>query len=86
MEVRIRLQKAGKSSKGSYNFRIVAINRTTGRQARNLEILGHYNPARQPAEVKIHQEKLAKWLENGASMSETVKSLVKNYKPEVAVE
>ena len=80
MEVRIRLQKAGKTANKHYNYRIVAINRTASRQADNLEILGYYDPSKKPASVSINKEKLDKWLKKGARMSSTVKSLVKNLK------
>jgi small subunit ribosomal protein S16 len=77
MEVRIRLQKAGKTSKHAYNYRIVAVPRNTGRQTRALEILGYYDAARNPAGFEIDTEKLNKWIEKGAQMSETVRTLVK---------
>jgi len=77
MQVRIRLQKAGQTTKGRANYRIVAISREKSRQSRNLEIIGHYDAQKDPAVVSIDQEKLNKWLENGAQMSDTVKSLVK---------
>ena len=80
MEVRIRLQKTGKSVSKRNNYRIVAIGRAKGRQGRNLEILGHYLPARKPAELLIHKEKLQKWIKNGAQMSDTVRSLVSKAK------
>jgi len=80
MEVRVRLQKAGKSAKGRYNYRIVAISRTSGRQAKHLEIIGHYDPAKKPAVISIDQDKMDKWLNRGAQMSDTVKSLVKKVK------
>jgi small subunit ribosomal protein S16 len=77
MEVRIRLQKAGKTSSKVYNYRIVAMSRNEGRDGRNLEILGYYDPAKKPASVSIDHEKLQKWVEKGAQMSDTVRSLVK---------
>ena len=80
MEVRIRLQKIGKSSKHRYNFRIVAIGRNKGRDGSSLEILGHYDPSKKPAYLQVDQEKVAKWVKNGASMSETVSSLIKKAK------
>ena len=80
MEVRIRLQKAGQSTSKKNNYRIVVISRSKSRQARNLEILGHYEPARNPAVISVNHEKLAKWLKNGAQMSDTVRSLVKKTK------
>lgn len=80
MEVRIRLQKAGKSTRKHYNYRIVAISRALNRQGRRLDILGYYDPARKPAAVSIDQEKLDKWLKRGARMSETIHSLVAKLK------
>ncbi|MFA5088340.1 MAG: 30S ribosomal protein S16 [Candidatus Omnitrophota bacterium] len=80
MEVRIRLQKAGKKANKRYNYRIVAISRESARQSRTLEILGHYDPSKKPASIFIKKENLDKWLKNGAQMSETVRSLVKKQK------
>ncbi len=77
MEVKIRLQRAGKSSKGRYNYRIVAISRTKARDSKHLEIIGYYDAAKNPAIISVDQEKLDKWIKNGAQMSSTVKSLVK---------
>ncbi|MCD4779397.1 MAG: 30S ribosomal protein S16 [Candidatus Omnitrophica bacterium] len=76
MEVRLRLQKSGKPAKGRYNYRVVAIARSKGRDARHLEILGHYDPAKEPANLFINLEKADKWIQSGAQMSDTVKSLV----------
>ncbi len=81
MEVRIRLQKAGKTANKHYNYRIVAINRTASRQADNLEILGYYDPSKNPAVVSVNREKLNQWVNKGAVMSDTVKSLIKKAKP-----
>ena len=80
MEVRIRLQKAGKTANKHYNYRIVAINRTAARQADNLEILGYYDPSKKPATLSINREKLNQWVNKGAVMSDTVKSLIKKSK------
>ena len=77
MEVRIRLQKAGKAANKAYNYRIVAMSRNEGRDGRNLDILGYYDPAKKPASVSIDQVKLQKWVEKGAQMSDTVRTLVK---------
>lgn len=76
MEVRIRLQKTGKSAKKHYNFRVVAISRTSARQGRHLDLLGYYDSAKKPAVISIDHDKLEKWLKRGAQMSDTVKSLV----------
>jgi len=82
MEVKIRLQRAGKSAKNRYNYRVVAISKATARDGRHLEILGHHDPAKNPAVTSINLEKIDKWLKNGAQMSDTVKSLVKKAKKE----
>ena len=80
MEVVIRLQKAGKSAKKRYNYRVVAMNRTTNRQGRHLDLLGYYDPSKEPATVSINLEKLDKWVKNGAQLSDTVRSLVNQSK------
>ena len=77
MEVKIRLQRAGKTAKKRYNYRVVAISKANARDGRHLEILGHYDPAKKPAVISIDQAKLEKWVKSGAQMSDTVKSLVK---------
>ena len=54
MEVRLRLQRSGKTAQKHYNYRIVAISRKTGRDARHLDIIGHYAPAKKPEEIVIY--------------------------------
>ncbi len=76
MEVRIRLQKAGKTANKRYNYRIVAISRGSARQAKHLELLGHYDPSKKPASFSLNKEKLEAWVKKGAQMSETVRSLL----------
>ena len=80
MEVRIRLQRAGKAASKRHNYRIVAISKSKSRDARHLDLIGYYDPAKNPASVSINREKLDKWLKKGAQMSATVKALVKNLK------
>jgi small subunit ribosomal protein S16 len=80
MEVRIRLQKAGKSSNKSYNYRIVALPKKEGRDGRTLDILGYYDPAKKPAAYSINKEKIDQWVAKGAQMSSTVRSLMKKAK------
>lgn len=84
MEVRIRLQKVGNKAKKHYNFRIVAIGRHFARQGRHLEELGHYDPAKKPATLSINHEKLDRWIAQGATLSETVASLIKQSKKQTA--
>ncbi len=80
MEVRIRMQKAGKAASKRYNYRIVAVGRAKSRQADHLDLLGYYDPSKKPAALSIDKAKLEKWVKQGAQMSDTVRSLVKKLK------
>ena len=57
-------------------YRIVAADSRRARDGRFLEILGTYNPIAKPAEVKVFEERVAKWLDRGAIPSDTVSSLL----------
>ena len=80
MEVRIRLQKAGKAANKVYNYRIVALPRNEGRDGRTLDILGYYDPAKKPAMYALNKEKINAWVAKGAQLSDTVRSLLKKSK------
>lgn len=75
MAVKLRLTRSGCKKRPFY--RVVAIESGTRRDGRPLEFIGYYNPMTTPADVKIDQEKVQKWLALGAEMSETVRSLMK---------
>ena len=47
------------------------------RSGRFVEILGHYDPRREPPEVTIDTERASYWIERGARPSDTVRSLLK---------
>ena len=75
MAIKIRLTRMGSKKKPTY--RIVAVNSETRRDGRPLEYLGFYNPMVNPAEFKVDQEKVQKWLDRGAQPSDTVRSMLK---------
>ncbi len=75
MAVRIRLRRMGSRKRPFYRF--VATDSRAPRDGRFIEVLGYYNPIEKPAKVVVHQEKIFKWLKNGAQMTETVASLFK---------
>ncbi len=75
MAVKIRLTRTGCKKRPFYH--VVAINSETRRDGRPLEFLGYYNPNTNPATVKLEQEKIQKWIDLGATPSDTVKSLIK---------
>ncbi len=80
MEVRIRLQKAGKVANKAYNYRIVALPRQEGRDGRTLDILGYYDPSKKPAMYSLQKAKIDAWVAKGAQLSDTVRSLLKKQK------
>jgi small subunit ribosomal protein S16 len=68
----IRLARTGKKKKPFY--RIVVIEKTRPRDGRFVEIVGTYDPIRQPAEIRLKEERVKYWLGVGAQPSETVRS------------
>jgi small subunit ribosomal protein S16 len=75
MAVRIRLARMGAKKRPFY--RLVAAESESPRDGRFLEILGYYDPMKDPAEVKVHEDKINRWLEKGALISESARSLLK---------
>jgi small subunit ribosomal protein S16 len=72
--VKLRSQRFGSKKKPFY--RIVATDSRNPRDGRFIEIVGTYNPLTNPATVKFDEEKVIKWLNNGAKPTDTVKSLL----------
>jgi small subunit ribosomal protein S16 len=56
---------------------MVAADSEASRDGKFLEIVGTYNPLKEPAEVKVDREKLSKWIKQGAQPTSTVKSLLR---------
>ncbi len=73
--LRIRLARMGAKKKPYY--RVVIIEQGQARDGRFVEIVGHYNPRKIPAEVQLRRERIEYWLEKGAQPSETVRSLLR---------
>ena len=71
----IRLRRTG-STKRPY-YRVVVTDSRFWRDGRFVEVLGHYDPRRDPAVVKIDAERAQHWIEKGAKPSDTVRSLLK---------
>ncbi len=75
MSVKIRLARRGAKKRPFY--RIVAADIESPRDGRFLENLGTYDPLKDPAEVTLHADRVQYWLDQGATPSDTVKSLLK---------
>src|SRR5262245_28506853 len=76
MAVVIRLMRAGAKKRPFY--RMVAADSRRQRDGRFLEILGHYNPIVRPFELRVHKDKVEKWLSRGAQPSEQAASLLRS--------
>jgi len=60
------------------------IERERARDGRPVEIVGHYNPRRNPAELVMNRERVDYWLSRGAQPSETIRGFLKMKKAEAA--
>ncbi|MDG2101031.1 MAG: 30S ribosomal protein S16 [Dehalococcoidales bacterium] len=73
--VRIRLRRMG--SKGKPFYRIIVADQRAPRNGKYLDLIGTYDPLQDPPEISIDEEKITKWIGNGAQPSESVSSLLK---------
>ena len=75
MSVKLRLARVGRKKKPFY--RIVAADSRSARDGRFIEVLASYSPIRDPEILSIHEDRIFHWLDNGAIMSERVRSILK---------
>lgn len=75
MSVVLRLKKMGTKKKPFY--RIIAITKTEKRDGKAIEELGHYDPKKGKDSVQLDRVRVDYWLKNGATPSDTVKSIIK---------
>ena len=76
----IRLTRTGAKKKPYY--RVVVIEKGRARDGRFVEIVGHYNPRTNPAELVLNRERIEYWLSHGAQPSDTVRSFLRPQKEE----
>ncbi|WP_071131240.1 30S ribosomal protein S16 [Enterococcus timonensis] len=74
MAVKIRLKRMG--SKKAPFYRIVVADSRSPRDGRYIEVVGTYNPLKNPAEVKLQEGEILDWLQKGAQPSDTVRNLL----------
>ena len=76
MAVKLRLQRFGSKQKPFY--RIVAAEATAPRDGRYIEIVGTYDPTKNPASINLKEELALNWLNNGAKPTDTVRAILSN--------
>ncbi|EGK58966.1 30S ribosomal protein S16 [Centipeda periodontii DSM 2778] len=74
MAVKIRLNRMG--AKKNPFYRIVVADSRAPRDGRFIEILGNYDPSKQPAVVSIDEDKAIDWMKKGAQPTDTVRNLL----------
>ena len=73
--VKLRLKRIGAKKKPFY--RIVMANSTAPRDGKFIETVGTYDPLKNPAEVKLKEDRVRYWLNNGVQPTDTVAALLK---------
>ncbi len=66
--------RMGKKKQPTY--RVVAADQRSPRDGRFIEIVGTYNPRRDPSEILIDNAKAVRWLRNGAQPSDRVRKIL----------
>jgi small subunit ribosomal protein S16 len=56
-------------------YRIVVADSEAPRDGKFIEILGTYDPLGEEVKVQVKEEKVLHWLQKGATVSDTVKSI-----------
>ena len=72
--VKLRLKRIGRKKLPIY--KIVAADSRSPRDGRFIESIGEYNPNSNPAKVEFKESRVFHWLSNGASPTDTVRSLL----------
>ena len=75
MATRIRLRRMGRKKQPTY--RIVVAERLAARDGQFIETLGHYDPRTEPVTIHVDADRAKHWLSEGATPSDTVRSLLK---------
>lgn len=76
--VKIRLKRVG--AKKAPFYHVVVADSRSPRDGKIIEQIGTYNPMVEPSEIKIDEEKVQKWIANGAKPTDTVKKLIEKAK------
>lgn len=78
--VKIRLARHGAKKRPYY--RIVVCDSRCPRDGKFIDEVGRYNPISEPKLITFDEEKVQKWMSEGAQMTDTVERLYKQTKAE----
>lgn len=74
MAAKIKLQRQGTKSRPFY--RVVVQNDSSPRNGRVIEILGQYDPLKEPSTFNVDKDRTLDWLSKGAQPTEKVRILL----------
>jgi small subunit ribosomal protein S16 len=74
LAVKLRLMRMGKKKQPTY--RVVAADSRSPRDGRFIEIVGVYDPRREPSAIRIDNDKAVDWLRKGAKPTDSVRKLL----------
>ena len=77
MSVSIRLKRFGAKKRPYY--RIVVTNSTAPRDGKTIEEVGYYHPVEKNDQFSLQADRIKEWLDKGAQVSPTVKSLLNKH-------
>ncbi len=72
--VKIRLSRLGAHKRPYYRF--VVVDSKAKRDGAFIEVLGTYDPLKEPSEIKLDLDKTRLWLQRGAQPTEGTKKLL----------
>jgi len=72
--VKIRLTRLGAHKKPFY--RVIVADSRARRDGPFVEIIGTYDPKKEPSEIKINLERAKHWVDRGAQPTDTVRKLL----------
>jgi len=72
--VKLRLMRMGKMKQPTY--RLVAADARSPRDGRFIEIIGTYEPRKDPSGVLVDNAKAVKWLRQGAQPTDRVRKIL----------
>lgn len=74
MAVKMRLTRMGTKKKPFY--RIVVADSVSPRDGKFIEIVGNYDPKKNPAEITVKEDRVREWLSRGVEPTLTVSQLL----------